>query len=232
MKVEIYSDVVCPWCYIARHRFAAAMAEYPGSADVELTWRPFQLDPEADAEPVPVRDAYTAKLGSPEQADELIDQVSATASAEGIELRLDRAQRANTFDAHRLLALALTEGGPAVQDRVHAELCTAYFVDGRDIADHGELAAVAKQAGLDQVDVEGYLSSDAGSAELRAELGEGRALGLSSVPTYVFERRWAVTGAQSPEVLRDILVQIEQALLTGGGGCCGGGGGGCACGGG
>lgn len=229
MKIDIYADVVCPWCYIGKHRFDQALAEYPGRADVEVTWRSFQLDPEAPTTPVPLREAYLAKLGGAEQADELIEQVNATAAAEGLTLRLDLAQRVNTFDAHRLLALALAEGGRAVQDRVQDELGTAYFVEGRDIADHAELTAIAKQAGLDGVDVGAYLGSYAGTEELTAELGEGRARGLSSVPTFVFEQRWAVSGAQPTEIMLDVLAQVEQVLVTGGGGCCGGGGGGCAC---
>lgn len=229
MNIEIYSDVVCPWCYIGKRRFEKALATYPGAQDVEVTWRPFQLDPEASTEPVPHLQAYAAKIGDQAKVDATLAELQAAAAAEKLQLRLDIAQRVNTFDAHRLLNLALAQGGRQLQDSVQGRLMTAYFSEGRNVADHGELAALAKEAGVTGVDVSGYLTSEAGVDELKAQLGEGRALGLDSVPTYVFERRWAVSGAQSPLIMGQVLTQIEAAMLGGGGGCCGGGGGGCAC---
>ena len=228
MNIEIYSDVVCPWCYIGKRRFEKALANFPGGNDVEVTWRPFQLDPEAPAEPVPHLQAYAAKIGDQAKVDATMTELQAAAAGEQIDLRLDLAQRVNTFDAHRLLDLALDQGGSPLQHRLTERLMQAYFTEGRNLADHGELAALGKDAGLTTVDVSGYLGSDAGGDDLRARLGEGRALGLNSVPTFVFERRWAVSGAQSAQVMGQVLQQIEAAML-GGGGCCGGGGGGCAC---
>lgn len=228
MKLEVYADLVCPWCYVGKRRLEKALASYAGADDVELSWWPYQLDPEAGTEPVPHLTALEQKLG-PEPAAAALAEIQAAAAGEGIDLRLDRAQRANTFDAHRVVALALAEAGSEVQHRVVERLMRAYFTEGRDIADHAELAALAAEAGLTGVDVQAYLASTAGVEDVRQALEEGRALGLDAVPTYVFERRWAVSGAQSPEVMGQVLLTIEAALLGGGGGCCGGGGGGCAC---
>ncbi len=229
MNIEIYSDVVCPWCYIGKRRFDKALASFLGAADVTVTWRPFQLDPEASIEPVPHLQAYAAKIGDPATFEAAVSELQDAAAGEKLDLRLDLAQRVNTFDAHRLLNLALAEGGCELQHSVLDALMRGYFTEGRNLADHGELAALGKEAGLNGTDVSAYLSSDAGAEEVRAQLGEGRALGLDSVPTYVFERRWAVSGAQSPQTMGQVLMQIEAAMLGGGGGCCGGGGGGCAC---
>jgi len=228
VNIEIYSDVVCPWCYIGKRRFEKALANFPGGNDVEVTWRPFQLDPEAPAEPVPHLQAYAAKIGDQAKVDATMTELQAAAAGEQIDLRLDLAQRVNTFDAHRVVALALAEAGSEVQHRVVERLMRAYFTEGRNLADRAELAALAAEAGLTGVDVQAHLASTAGTDDVRAQRGEGRALGLDSVPTYVFERRWAVSGAQSPETMGQVLMTIEIAMLGGGGGCCGGGGG-CAC---
>lgn len=238
MNIEIHSDVVCPWCYIGLSRFDAALAVHPGREDVTVVHRPFQLDPEASTDPVPHLQAYAEKLGDPERVASSVAELETAAEQLGLPMRLDLAQRVNTFDAHRLVALAArpasgdddAPGGPALQHETIRRLMHAYFAEGRNIADHGELSAVAKEAGVTGVDVGAYLASDAGSAEVREQLGEGRALGLDSVPSFVFERRWAVSGAQSAETMGQVLSQIETAMLGGGGGgCCGGGSGGCAC---
>jgi len=228
VNIEIYSDVVCPWCYIGKRRFEKALATFPGGQDAVVTWRPFQLDPEASLEPVPHLEAYATKIGDQSKVDAAVAELEAAAAGEDLDLRLDLAQRVNTFDAHRLLNLALAQGGSQLQHRVAERLMRAYFSEGRNLADHAELAAMAEEAGLTGLDVSGYLGSEAGVDDLKAQLGEGRALGLDSVPTYVFERRWAVSGAQSPQIMGQVLMQIEAAMV-GGDGCCGGGGGGCAC---
>ena len=229
MQIEIYADVVCPWCYIGKRRFETALVAHPAAADVTVTWRPFQLDPEAPGVPVPHLQAYAAKLGDVDKLATSLRDLQAAAEGVHLDLRLDQALRVNTFDAHRVVALALAAGGNEMQDRVVERLMSGYFTEGRDLSDHAVLADLANDAGLTEIDIKAYLASDEGVAQLREQLGEGRALGLDSVPTYVFERRWAVSGAQSPEVMGQVLTTIEAAMLGGGGGCCGGGGGGCAC---
>lgn len=229
LRVEVYADVVCPWCYIGKRRFAAAAERYRADGgQLEITWRPFQLDPEAPEQPQELRSSYIEKFGSEEKADEILEHVEAVAATEGLELDLEHAQRANTFAAHRVLHLALATGGNQLQDRVAERVMTAYFVEGRDINDPAVLTEAARAAGLTEVDVAAYLASDADVDEVKAAVGEGRAMGITSVPTFVFEGRWAVAGAQEPDTFLALLQQVELAVTTGGeaGGGCGD----CSCG--
>ncbi len=108
MVIEIYSDVVCPWCYIAKRKFEMALEQFPRRDEVEVVWRPYQLDPRAPRTPSPVADAYAKKFGGPEQASRIIDKVTEVAAEVGVEFRMDRALRANTFDAHRVIGLDLS----------------------------------------------------------------------------------------------------------------------------
>jgi predicted DsbA family dithiol-disulfide isomerase len=201
--VEIYSDVVCPWCYIGKRRFEQALARFDG--EVEVLWRPFQLDPTAPLDARPVRDVYEQKFGGTEQATRIVEHVTAVAASEGLEFRLDRALRANTFAAHRLLWLAAREG---VQSRVNERLLQAYFREGADVSDHATLATLGAEAGLHAVDVAAWLESHEGVEEVRHELGHGIELGISAVPTFVFEGRWAVSGAHDPDTMLSVLQQV------------------------
>jgi len=145
MLVEIYSDVVCPWCYIGKRRFEAALERFEGRDDVTVVYKPYQLDPRAPTEPTPVVDAYARKFGGPEDAMRIIERVTDTAAPEGLEFHLEIAQRANTFDAHRLLAYAHERG---LQAAMKERLLQAYFVEGKDVADHAQLAALAALHGV------------------------------------------------------------------------------------
>ncbi|WP_344878149.1 DsbA family oxidoreductase [Allokutzneria multivorans] len=197
MRVEVWSDVVCPWCYIGKRRLEQALEllRAEGGEDVEVRWRPFQLDPEASSDGRPLDEAMAEKFGGAEQAARMMAGVSATAAEVGLEYRLDRAVRANTFDAHRVLALAEKAG---VQDAVQERLFRGYFVEGANLGDRATLAALAADAGLPGVDLSGP------AEDLRAELAEGIAIGVRSVPTFVVGRR-GVAGAQPAEVLLDLL---------------------------
>ena len=215
MRVEIWSDVVCPWCYIGKRRFEQALAGFEGREDVELVFRPFQLDPTAPSgSTMPVMEAYARKFGGEERAQEIIAHVTEVAAADGLDFHLERAQRANTRDAHRLLALAEREHGPAVQGALKEALLRAYFVDGRNVADHDTLVDIAVGAGIDGGRAASMLASEEGSHELNAELDEARELGVTAVPTFVFGGRWAVPGAQDPEMLLRALrrtAELEEA---------------------
>ncbi|GAA4017742.1 DsbA family oxidoreductase [Allokutzneria multivorans] len=193
----MWSDVVCPWCYIGKRRLEQALEllRAEGGEDVEVRWRPFQLDPEASSDGRPLDEAMAEKFGGAEQAARMMAGVSATAAEVGLEYRLDRAVRANTFDAHRVLALAEKAG---VQDAVQERLFRGYFVEGANLGDRATLAALAADAGLPGVDLSGP------AEDLRAELAEGIAIGVRSVPTFVVGRR-GVAGAQPAEVLLDLL---------------------------
>src|SRR6478672_8605700 len=131
MKIEIWSDVVCPWCYIGKRRFEEALREFEHADEVEVRWRPFQLDPRAPSTPTPVLDAYARKFGGPEQARMIVDRITAVAAEVGLDFHLDIAQRGNTFDAHRLLWLVRDD--PSLQGALKERLMRAYFVDGADI---------------------------------------------------------------------------------------------------
>ena len=210
MRVEIYSDVVCPWCYIGKRRFEAALSEMArrdgaGRPDIEIVWRPYQLDPTAPTTPTPVIDAYARKFGGPEQASRIIDHVTQVAAGEGLQFRMEEAVRANTFDAHRVLWLAEREGGSALQNAVKERLLRAYFSEGRDVGDHVTLVALAAEAGMDEGIVADALACDTGAAEVRAELATATERGITAVPTFVIDGQWGIPGAQDAEVFVRVL---------------------------
>lgn len=210
LRVEIWSDIVCPWCYIGKRRFERALAELDGELDVEVVYRPFQLDPRAaPGSSMPVAEAYARKFGGPQQAQAVIDRVTAMAHAEGIEFRMDRALRANTLLAHRLLWLA-EPPCPIPQTALKERLLHAYFIDGLDIGDPDVLADCAADVGFDRDEIVRFLDGDAGSEEVAAMLDQAHEAGITAVPTYVIDRRWAIPGAQDP----DVFVQALRRFAT------------------
>jgi predicted DsbA family dithiol-disulfide isomerase len=211
MLVEIYSDVVCPWCYIGKRRFEAALERFEGRDDVSVVYKPFQLDPRAPKEPTPVADAYARKFGGPDEAMRIIDRVTDTAAADGLDFHLDVAQRANTFDAHRLLAYANERG---VQAAMKERLLQAYFTEGKDVADHEQLADLATDVGLDKGAVAAFLASEEGVDALRAELRDSLERGITAVPTFVFDGLWSVPGAQDPDTMLLVLQRVAEKLAA------------------
>ncbi|KRG83686.1 polyketide synthase [Stenotrophomonas daejeonensis] len=216
MRIDIWSDVVCPWCWIGKHRFRRALELMGDKApQVEVHWHPFLLDPEADATPVPLRQAYAAKFGGAERAGQMLAQTQDTARAEGLPMDFERGQvRVTTLPAHRLLWLAGREG---VQDAVGEALFRAHFAEGRNLADPQVLAEAAAAGGIPAGRVQAMLASDEGLAEVRAGLGQAQALGIQSVPTFVIDGRYAVQGAQPPEVFAQVLEKVaaKQAPAAG-----------------
>jgi predicted DsbA family dithiol-disulfide isomerase len=211
IEVEIYSDVVCPWCYIGKRRWETALKQLAVlfgedvRNQVAVVYRPYQLDPTAPPEAEPLRRAYAAKFGGEERADEIIQQVTDAAAAEGLRFQLDKAQRVNTKQAHRLLSYALDQGRqPQLQER----LFHAYFTEGVDLSDHAELVRLAGDIGLDKPEVWRYLESDQGYAKLDVELRNALELGVTAVPTFVFDGQFAVPGAQDPEVFLRVLTKL------------------------
>ncbi|MEO8265085.1 MAG: DsbA family oxidoreductase [Ilumatobacteraceae bacterium] len=206
VEVEIWSDVVCPWCYIGKRRFETAIAELGDEIDVDIVFRPYQLDPTASpGKAGPVLDAYAKKFGSVERAHEIIDHVTAIAAASGIEFRMDRALRANTFLAHRLLWLAQATGH---QIALKERLLRAYFIDGLDIGDLDVLATCAAEVGLDHERTRAFLDSDDGVDEVRSELRSADELEITAVPTFVFDGKWMVPGAQEPDTFVQVLRRV------------------------
>lgn len=212
MLVEIYSDVVCPWCAIGKARFEKAleMIDPAVAASIEVVWRPYQLDPTAPRDPTPVALGYARKFGGPERAAQIIEHVTSVAAEEGIRFRMDIAQRANTFDAHRLIGHAFDVGGAALQHRVKQRLLDAYFTEGVDVGSRVELARLGVESGLFE-NAEGgrvFLASSARVQKTRDEITQGFERGISAVPTFVFDDQWAVPGAQDPETLVRVLERV------------------------
>jgi predicted DsbA family dithiol-disulfide isomerase len=200
MHVEIWSDIACPWCYVGKRRFEAALAGF--EHDVEVTWRSFELDPSAPvSQEGSAAERLAGKYGmSVDEARARQEQLAAMAAADGLELHFDRVQSANTFDAHRLTHLAATHD---VQDAMVERLQRAHFTDGELISDHATLARLAGELGVPGA--EEMLASDRYDAEVRDDERVAHEIGITAVPTFVVDRRIAVAGAQPPEVLRGLL---------------------------
>jgi predicted DsbA family dithiol-disulfide isomerase len=205
MELDVYADVVCPWCYIGNRRLHRALAAFDGP--VHLRYRPFQLDPTPVAQPRPLIEAMAAKFGGRDRATAMFDRVTEVAAADGLELRFDRAVAANTFDAHRLIWFA---GERGCADEVVEALYRAHFTEGADIGSPTVLAAVAAGVGLDGTEIRERLASDADVAEVRAAIAEAQAIGVRSVPTFVLAGRYAVTGAQDTRTLLAALTEVAE----------------------
>ena len=212
MRLEIFSDVVCPWCYIGKRRFDRAVTNLATAGInliLEVNYRPFQLDPTAPiGAPSPVRDAYAKKFGSQERADEILSHVTTIAATEGINFRMDIAIRANTSRAHRLIALAQTT--ELDHTKLKESLMIAYFCEGRDISNIDTLIDIASTFGLDKVQVSEMFNSKLGDQQLDADLLRATELGVTAVPTYVFNEQWSVPGAQDTETFERVLKKLSQ----------------------
>jgi predicted DsbA family dithiol-disulfide isomerase len=200
VNIEIFSDVVCPWCYLGRARFRAAAEAFGGDATV--TWRPYQLDPGASGGGL-TSEILADRFGGAAKVAEMHEQMRGLMAAENLPYEPDRAISANTRDAHRVIALA---GAAGVQDAVVDRLFRAYHAEGRDLNDHGTLAELAAEAGLDGVAE--MLAAGDGDAEVTEQLERARAVGVTGVPFYVFEDQWAVSGAQSAEFFEGALREV------------------------
>jgi len=214
MRIEIWSDVVCPWCYIGKRRFDTALAAVAATRDVssiEVVYRPYQLDPTAPAGAgEPVSQAYAKKFGGPAKAAEIMANVTRVAAADGIEFHMDIALRANTLLAHRLLWFADQHVADvhATQRALKERLMQAYFTDGEDIGDPDVLLAAAVDVGLDREAAGAFLFSDAGIGEVMESLASAAANGITAVPTYVIDEQWAVPGAQDPDVFERVFNRL------------------------
>ena len=207
MKVEIYSDISCPWCYIGEKRFAAALASF-GDEEVEVVFRPYQLDPGAPTSPRPLVSALREKFGA--NAPQMLTRVTEAARGEGIEMRWDAAIAVNTLTAHRLLRLALRDYGADVQRALAERLFDAHFTRGGDVGDAALLTELAVAVGMDRERTHSYLASSEGLTETQEEIGEARQLGVRAVPTFVFEGQYLVEGGQPSEVFSNVLREVGR----------------------
>ena len=209
MLVEIYSDIVCPWCYIGQHQFARALADSPHRDSLEVAWRAYQLDPRARNEPTPVPAAYARKFGGEEQAAAVIARIAGAAAAVGLEIRLDRALRVNTFDAHRVVWMAADADQ---QWAIERRLLEAYLVEGRNVADERTLVELAESVGYEPVRVEQGLRTGEGTDEIRAELAGAADRDVMAVPTFFFASTVGIPGAQDPETFGKIIDRAVTRL--------------------
>ena len=207
MRIEIWSDVVCPWCFIGKRRLETALATFEHADDVEIVWRSFELDPSAPKEPVEtVAESLGRKYGGgPDAGRQMVDRVEAVAAEEGMIWRHHQSLRVSTVDAHRVLHLALETGGPELQGRLKEALLSAYFVDTANVADHDTLLRIASEVGLDEVRVKEVLTGTEYADAVEADIREAVALGSTGVPFYVIDRKYGIAGAQPTEVFTQVL---------------------------
>jgi predicted DsbA family dithiol-disulfide isomerase len=210
VHVEIWSDIACPWCYVGKRRFEAALAAFEHADEVEVTWRSFELDPEAPAErPRSGAEHLAEKYGtSLEQAQAMNDRMTEVAAGEGLEFHFERARGGNTFDAHRLVHLAAEHGK---QDAMKERLMRAYFTEGELMSDAETLVRLAAELGLPDAEVRELLAGDRFAAAVRDDEGTGAALGIRGVPFFVVDRAFGASGAQPPEALGELLRHAWEA---------------------
>jgi predicted DsbA family dithiol-disulfide isomerase len=206
MKVEIFSDVVCPWCAVGKRRFEAALARFEHAGDVDVVWRAFELDPHAparrggdDAERLAAKYGMTRA-----QAVAARERLTATAAAEGLDFHLDRSQPGNTFDAHRLLHHAGGVGA-GLQDALAERLFASYFTEGATIGEPATLVRLATEVGLDPRECADILAGDRYADAVRADERDALELGVTGVPFFVVDGTFAIAGAQDADTILGVL---------------------------
>lgn len=203
MQIDVYHDIACPWCRIGKANLEAALRQWDGEP-VAITWQPFLLEQGLPEEGVRARDHYRHKFG-PGQIDAMFDRVKAAGRNAGLDFDFDAAIRAPSENAHRLILLAPDAQKRAVLDGLHR----AYFNEGRNVADLETLADIAAAAGMDRAETLARLQSEEGIAETNAALENAYRLGITGVPFFVFDHRYALRGAQPPET---ILAAMRQTV--------------------
>lgn len=214
LKIDVVSDVVCPWCFLGQKRLDKAIAAVP-EIDVSVNWRPFQLDPTIPPEGMD-RTAYMrAKFGDGERLREAHARLETLGSAEGIDFAFDAIKVSpNTLDAHRLIRWAGADGA-AMQNKLVRDLFKAYFERGQNIGDRAVLAEAARATGMDGTVVESLLASDADRDAVATEAATASRMGITGVPCFLFEGKYAVMGAQDVSTLTDAIRQIAAAKAKG-----------------
>ncbi|MFT6883762.1 MAG: putative DsbA family dithiol-disulfide isomerase [Marinoscillum sp.] len=209
MKVEIWSDVVCPFCYIGKRRFEEALARFGGKEEVEIEWKSFQLNPQTVSNPniSSHQNLANHKGISVEQATDMANQVTEMASNVGLSFDFDKAVVANTFNAHRLLHFSKAHGK---QNELKERLLKAYFEKGENIDDKASLITIAEEVGLEKQAVQDFLNSDELAMEVKADIHEAQSLSIHGVPFFVFNRKYGISGAQPVEAFLQTLEKARQ----------------------
>jgi predicted DsbA family dithiol-disulfide isomerase len=202
VDIEIYADIVCPWCWIGERRLSKALAN--SDVDATLRWRAFQLDPAAQSNGVPLITYISQRFGGQDKARGMFEHVAGIGAAEGLTMNFDRAISASTLDAHRLIWWAGRDGGDQrpIVDALHQ----AHFADGVDLGSRDALAENLKTLFPWVPEI---LHSDLGVTEVELDLAEARSIGISSVPTFIFEGKYAVSGAQEPALFQQVFAQLQ-----------------------
>ncbi|MFC4453032.1 DsbA family oxidoreductase [Deinococcus sonorensis] len=213
LQVDIWSDIACPWCYIGKRRFEAALQQFPYLDQVEVVWHSFELDPQAPLQPAgSMRDLLAGKYGrSPEQAQQMLNQMTETAAADGLTYHFDRLQPTNTFQAHQLVHLAAQHG---LQDAMKERLFRAYLTEGAHLGELDTLVRLAAEVGLDAAEARTALEQQTHAAAVRQDEAQAQAYGIQGVPFFVLGGKYGVSGAQPPEVLAGALQQLWQEQLA------------------
>ena len=204
MKIDIWSDIVCPWCFIGKRRFEAALARFAHRDEVQVRWHSFQLDPTTPAHPTGgYAERLAVKYGrTVAQAQQSLDDMTAAAAGEGLDFHFEKAAAGGTLDAHRLLHLAAERG---VQDALKERLMLAVFTEGAATSEHDVLVALAVEVGLEEAEVRAVLDSEDYAAEVQADQAQAQRYGISGVPFFVVDDAYGVSGAQPAEVLLEVL---------------------------
>ena len=204
--IDIYSDIVCPWCYVGKRRLEQALASV--GSDVHVTWRPFQLNPTMPPDGMDRKAYLETKFGSLEAFGRMEEQLLAAGTDEQIPFVFEKVQRTpNTFAAHRLVWHAAQQGK---QDEVVETLFRGYFLEGKDIGDAKALTQMAAEAGLGRTEIEEFLASDKGVVEVKGEEAIGRRLGIRGVPYFVFNGHVSISGAQPPDIIVSAIREAEK----------------------
>ncbi|MDQ0315668.1 DsbA family oxidoreductase [Amorphus orientalis] len=212
ITIDTISDVMCPWCFIGKRRLERAIAQLP-EIDIEVNWRPFQLDPTLPPEGKDRQAYLEEKFGGPEEAEQVYDQIREAGEAEGIPFAFEKIARSpNTIDAHRVIRWAGIEG---VQTPLVERLFSLYFLEGADIGAHETLIQAAREAGMDPAVVEQLLSSDADRGAVEEEISVAQQIGVTGVPCFIVDNRYAVLGAQDASVIADAIRQSYQERQAG-----------------
>ncbi|TLU99247.1 DsbA family oxidoreductase [Dyadobacter luticola] len=206
MKVEIWSDVMCPFCYIGKRRFETALAQFRNKDQVQVEWKSFQLNPQMKTEPGKTINEYLAEVKgwTVDYAQQMNDHVTSMAADAGLEYNMDQAVVANSFDAHRFVQFAKTKG---LGDAAEEQLFKAYFTDGKNTADIETLVSLGAEIGLDAEELRAVLDGTKYSDEVRKDIHEAQQVGARGVPFFVLDRKYAVSGAQHSETFLNALEQ-------------------------
>jgi predicted DsbA family dithiol-disulfide isomerase len=200
MKIEIWSDVVCPWCYIGKRRLETALGEFEHADDVEVTWHSFQLNPDAPKTAVPTPEYLTSRFGP--QAATMTGRVADLGRAEGLNLDFATSLTVNTLTAHRALHFAASQG---LGDEAKERLLRAHFSEGADVSDHETLAKLLAEVGVDADQTRAVLAGTQYATEVRDDIEEAERIGITGVPFFVIDRKYGISGAQPAEVFLQAL---------------------------